>query len=188
MRIRLALAVLVVLCVPSWAQEALTAEEKGWLAKASRIDENGWMRVKIAGEPFERGFQHGYLVAAEFKDAWRVYDAMTLQTMGLGLDFFVEKAAAMHKPKIPPEQLDEMSGIAAGLTTAGVPTTLDQIIGWNAYMEITGYWWPTVASQYKAAAPGAQGMSKAKSHCSEFISTGSETTYGKIVIGQESFT
>lgn len=170
------------------AQDALTAEEKGWLTKATRSDNNGWVHIKIGGAPFERGFQHGYLLAAEFKDAWRVYDAMTLQTTGLGLDFFVEKAAELHKTKIPPEQLEEMRGIAAGLTKAGAATTLDQIIGWNAYMEITGYWWPTVAAKYKAAAPGAQGMSKAKSHCSAFIATGVATTDGKIVIGHESFT
>ena len=175
--------------VQAVAEEALTEEERGWLAKASREEVNGWIWLKTGGQAFERGFQHGYLVAAEFKDAWRVYDAMTLQTIGLGLDFFVEKAAAMHKPLIPKEQLDEMSGIAAGLTKAGVPTTLDQIIGWNAYMEMTGYWWPTVASQYKGAAPGAyQGASKAKSHCSAFVATGSATTDGRIVIGHQSFT
>ncbi|MCD6058592.1 MAG: hypothetical protein K0Q89_2122 [Thermomicrobiales bacterium] len=43
----------------------LTAEERGWLERASRTDVNGWIRLNIAGAPFERGFQHGYLVAAE---------------------------------------------------------------------------------------------------------------------------
>ena len=170
------------------AQDALTPEEQGWIDKASRTETNGWIWLKTGGAPFERGFQHGYLVADEFKDAWRVYDAMTLQTTGLDLAFFVDKAAEMHKPLIPQEQLDEMSGLAAGLTKAGVPTTLDQVIGWNAYMEMTGYWWPTVASEYKNAAPGAVGMSKAKSHCSAFIATGSATADGKIVIGHTSFT
>lgn len=191
-KIRLALAALVVFSgfavVEASAQEALSGEEKGWLAKARRSEADGWIHVKIGGEPFERGFQHGYLVAEEFKDAWRVYSAMTVETTGLGLDFFVDKAVELHKALIPAEQLDEMRGIAAGLTKAGVPTTLDQIIGWNAYMEMTGYWWPTVASQYKSAAPGAVGMSKAKSHCSAFIATGSATADGKIVIGHESFT
>ena len=183
-----ALVVMIAFHLPASAgAENLTAEEKGWLQKASRQDINGWIWLKTGGAPFERGFQHGYLVADEFKDAWRVYDAMTLQTTGLDLDFFVSKAVELHKPKIPQEQLDEMSGIAAGLTKAGVPTTLDQIIGWNAWMEMTGYWWPTVASQYKAAAPGAYGA-EAKSHCSGFIATGSATTDGKIVIGHESFT
>jgi hypothetical protein len=73
------------------------------------------LRVKIAGEPFERGLQHGYLVAVEFKDAWRVYDAMTLQTIGLGLDFFVEKAAAMHITADAAKAMS-MGAVSAGLT------------------------------------------------------------------------
>ena len=131
----------------------LTEEERGWLEGASRNDVNGWVHLKIAGAPFERGFQHGYLVAAEYADAVRVYEAMTYQTMGFDYSFFVEKAVEFHKSKITPELTEEMEGIAAGLTAAGVPTTFDDIIGWNAYMELTGYWWPTVASQYVNDAP-----------------------------------
>jgi len=33
-----------------------------------------------------------------------------------------------------------MEGITAGLSAAGVSSTLDDITGWNAYMEMTGYW------------------------------------------------
>ena len=55
-------------------------------------------------------------------------------------------------------------------------------------MEMTGYWWPTVAAQYKGAAPGAQGMAKPRATAAAFIATGSATTDGQIVIGHESFT
>ncbi|HEX2281499.1 MAG TPA: twin-arginine translocation signal domain-containing protein, partial [Thermomicrobiales bacterium] len=58
----------------------LTVEERGWLERASRDDVNGWIHLKIEGMPFERGFQHGYLAAAEYADALRVYEAMTYQT------------------------------------------------------------------------------------------------------------
>ncbi len=170
------------------AAEPLTEEESGWLAKASRSDESGWIHLTIGGAPFERGFQHGYLIAEEFREAWRVYDAMTYQTTGMTLDFFVAKAAEMEKPLIPEEQLEEMRGIAAGLSKAGVAMTLDEIIGWNAYMEITGYWWPSVASDYRNVAAGAVLPSAAKSHCSAFIATGAATADGRIVIGHESFT
>jgi uncharacterized protein CbrC (UPF0167 family) len=162
----------------------LTEEQRGWLERASRNDVNGWVHLKIEGAPFERGFQHGYLVAAEYADALRVYEVMTYQTMGFDYSFFVDKAVEFHKSKITPELTEEMEGIAAGLTAAGVPTTFDDIIGWNAYMEITGYWWPTVASQYVNDAPNGN----RKSHCSAFIATGSATTDGRIVIGHQSFT
>lgn len=169
---------------PAATSAALTAEEAGWLAQATRQDINGWIHLRIGGAPFARGFQHGYLTAAEYADALRVYEAMTYQTMGFEYGFFVEKAVEFHKDKITPELLEEMSGIAAGYSKAGFPTTVDDIIGWNAYMEITGYWWPTVASQYVNDAPNGN----RKSHCSAFIATGSATTDGRIVIGHESFT
>ncbi len=47
------------------APAPLTDEQRGWLAKASRRDLDGWLHVSIAGAPFERGFQYGYLVADE---------------------------------------------------------------------------------------------------------------------------
>ncbi|KAB2873945.1 MAG: hypothetical protein F9K43_05125, partial [Bauldia sp.] len=92
MKLRTAFAALVacgLLAGAALAEESLTEEEKGWLAEASRTEINGWIWLKTGGEPFQRGFQHGYLVAGEFKDAWRVYEAMTLQSTGLDLAFFV---------------------------------------------------------------------------------------------------
>lgn len=169
---------------PDATPRALTDQERGWLEQATRTDSNGWIHLRVGGEPFARGFQHGYLVAAEYADAIRVYEAMTYQTMGFDYAFFVEKAVEYHTSKITPELTSEMEGIAAGLTAAGVPTTLGDIIGWNAYMEMTGYWWPTVASQYVNSAP----LGTRQSHCSAFIATGSATADGRIVIGHESFT
>ena len=55
----------------------LTDEERGWLERASRNDVNGWIHLRIEGAPFERGFQYGYLVAAEYAEALRIYEAMT---------------------------------------------------------------------------------------------------------------
>ena len=98
-----------------------------------------------------------------------LYDHVTPYRTRPDVAFFVEEAVKLHKDKITTELIAEMEGIAAGYSKAGVPTTLDDIIGWNAYMEITGYWWPTVASQYVNSAP----TGNRKSHCSAFIATGS---------------
>lgn len=170
--------------VPTGSPVPLTDEQQGWLAQASREDVNGWVHVKVQGAPFARGFQHGYLTAAEYAECIRVYSEMTYQTLGMDYSFFVEKGAELHKDKITPELTQEMEGIAAGYTAAGVPTSLDDIIGWNAYMELTGYWWPTVATQYANQAPSGN----RKSHCSAFIATGDATVDGRIVLGHESFT
>lgn len=163
--------------------EPLTAEQEAWIAEASRTDVNGWLYVRVGGEPFQRGFQHGYLVAKEWADAVRVYSYFTLQTIGMDYSFFVESAAKMHTHLVPEEMMEEVKGLAAGLTAAGVPATADDVIGWNAWMELTDYWWPTVATKYAKSAP----KGPRDGHCSAFVATGSATADGKIVIGHTSF-
>lgn len=74
-----------------------------------------------------------------------------------------------------------MRGIAAGLTEAGVPSTLQDIIGWNGWMEIVYSWWPLNEEKYAHDAP------KAKIRCSSFIATGTDTADGKIVLSHSTF-
>ena len=38
------------------------------LAKATRVDTNGWINVHLEGTPREIGFQHGWLLATEIDD------------------------------------------------------------------------------------------------------------------------
>lgn len=161
----------------------LTDAQRAALAKAERKDINGWHYITVQGEPYEIGFEHGYLLVDEFKDAIRVYTHMTLETMGMDYSFFVEQAVKLHKDKIPQEYLEEMQGMADGFTAGGFPTTLDDVIGWNAWMELTGYWWPQVAAQYSNNPP----MGPKGSHCTGFVATGSATVDGRPVIAHESF-
>jgi len=156
------------------------------ISKSKRDVVNGWIHVQVQGDPYERGFQYGYNVAEDYKEAVRVYEAMTYQSYGMTLSFFVNSSVEFHKSMVDQELLEEMTGIAAGLTKAGVPTTVDQIIGWNGYMEMTGYWWPTVQKNYATAPKPPTAFAKA--HCSAFVATGNATADGKIVIGHESFT
>ena len=162
---------------------SLTKEQEVIVAKASRKDENGWHYLTVQGKPYEIGFQHGYLLVNEYKDAIRVYDRMTLEYYGMEYSFFVNEAVKLHKDKIPEEYLEEMQGMADGFTAGGYNTSLDDIIGWNAWMELTGYWWPQVAAQYSNNPP----KGPRSSHCSGFVATGSATTDGKPVIAHESF-
>ena len=58
---------------------------------------------------------------------------MTLETLGMDYSFFVEQAVKLHQAHIEQEYLDEMQGMADGFTAGGFPTTLGDIIGWNAW-------------------------------------------------------
>ena len=164
----------------------LDAKQQAIVDRASKESINGWKHVKVTGTPYECGFQEGYLLADEYADAIRVYDYMTLQSYGMTYQWFVEQGAKMHKDKIPERLTQEMQGMADGLTAAGVESTLDDIIGWNAYYEITGYWWPLHAAEIVGAMPENISVPKA-SHCSAIAATGDATADGKPVLAHEAF-
>ena len=205
------LIALSALLIAQTCYAGLTSKQKHMLSLASKTTKNGWIQINIQGKPYERGFQYGYLVSKEFADAYRTFKYMTYQQTGVTLKTFTKVAVKLDKPKIPKEYLQEMQGIADGLTAAGVPMTLNQVIGWNAYTGISEYWWPAIGSQHftKYVKPGLLNESNLKLHtmsknhhfsfktltnhfkhrygCSAFLATGKATADGKIVIGHETF-
>lgn len=161
----------------------VSGRKRELIQQARREVRDGWIHVVIAGDAWERGYQYGAVIAEDYAEARRTFSAMTFETLGNTLDFFSEHAERMHKHHLGDELLEELEGTAEGMTDAGVPTTVRDLIGWNAWMEMTEYWWPTVADQFtNTTPPGPRG-----SHCSAFIATGSATSDGKIVLGHESF-
>ncbi len=159
--------------------------EKTYYKKGYRYHKNGWNYVHIEGTPYERGFQHGYLTSDIYKKNLRCLSSLIYETEGMTYEYFVNEAVKMQKDKIPEELIEEMQGIADGLTKAGVPTTLDEIIGWNAFLEITENWWPYVKSDYVKNLSNKN--KKNNGRCSAFVATGKATKDGKIVIAHSSF-
>jgi len=153
--------------------------------KGFRYDKNGWIYIHIEGEPYERGFQYGYLIAEEYKKAYQCYLDITLHSLGITMDFIVKEAVKMQKNKIPDEFLEEMKGIAAGISARGNLTTLDEIIAWNAYIDIAEGWWSNAKSNYTSFLPIIKEKTKAK--CSAFIATGSYTKDNNIVMTHSTF-
>lgn len=146
-----------------------------------RFTQNGWIYVHIEGDPYERGFQHGYLVAPELKQILRSCRYLTYFNTGMKWEFFVESAQKLWAKKIDKEFIDEMKGIAAGARAAGTDISWQEVLAWNGYEELTDYWWPTVMDQVYAS------DGDNKEHCSAFIATGSWTKDGKIVVAHNSW-
>ena len=114
----------------------LTNSEKVSFDKGYRYEENGWVFVHIEGAPYERGLQHGYLLAEEIQEALRVNSYTAKWDTGEDFEFFVEAADRMFTPKLDEEFLTEIKGIAAGATEAGVEVTYQELIAWNGLMEL----------------------------------------------------
>jgi hypothetical protein len=161
-----------------------------------RYPQAGWTVVHIEGEPFDRGYQHGRLLASEIteyvkclarqqshkapEDGWR----LTRTLVG-----------ATFLRKFDREQLDEMRGIADGAAAAGAtfdgrPIDLIDIAAANVQVE-----YETLDAALAAQPTGQEGARFPRpaapkwtppppaDHCSAFAATGPATADGKLVIG-----
>jgi Phospholipase B len=160
---------------------AQTAEQKAWLAKAARADRAGWIALHVEGTPQERGFQHGYLLAKEIGEALRVRREVWRHQTAMEWPWLLDRVKAVFAPKVDPENLAEMEGIAAGMKAAGVAATRDDIVAYNAWFDIF-YWWPKEKDKLGAKAPDAP-----HEGCSSFIATGSATADGKVVLAHNTW-
>lgn len=160
----------------AWAQSdnnSTSVYDKGY-----RFDKDGWIYLHIEGAPYERGFQHGYLLAPELGEIFRTLKYITFQDTGMTWQFFVNESERAFSSQIDQEYLEEIKGIAAGANLRGVNITWQDIMAWNGRDELVDYWWPTVEDSVYSAD---------KEHCSAFIATGSYTSDGKIVLAHNSW-
>ena len=75
----------------------MSAEDQAPLLEgAHRQDSEGWIRLHIHGGPYQRGYQHGYLLAAELRTALREIDYLLRIDTGIGFDWFARNAEALY--------------------------------------------------------------------------------------------
>jgi hypothetical protein len=150
------------------------------LQNARRFYKNGWILLHIEGTPYERGLQHGYLLAREIGDVLKTLEHITLFNTGKQFHFFVDVADKMFTPHIDKEYIEEIRGIADGAAAAGIQTSFEEILAWNGYMELVNYWWPRAQKKHEEHAAEKQ-------HCSAFIATGAATRSQGIVMAHNSW-
>ena len=180
MKKKLLLLFSVLICfysVQSQTETKLTNEQKVSLSKANLYEKNGWTYLHIEGNPEERGFQHGYLLAKEIDEALRDMNKIWEYNTATKWSWLIEKASEMFKSKIDSENMAEMNGIVEGMKARNIQTTIDELITYNGLTELSGYWWPTIKDTISPNTP-----TPTKESCSAFIATGSMTDDGKIVM------
>jgi len=150
-----------------------------------RFSRDRWVYVHLQGTPSQVGFQHGYLLAPEIANGFKVVALTNVRGTGKSHAFFRRAARQMLWPKVEPEYQEEIQGIHEGLLARGVRMDLDDVIWLNAMEELSDYYVPWYDSQNKTAelrqitSPG---------NCSAFVATGSATRSGEIVIGHNAWT
>ncbi len=162
---------------------------------AYRFPQAGWIVLHIEGEPYERGYQHGTLLAPEIAAylrccaavrGWKAPAEAWAQTRTITNALFLRR--------FDKEYLEEMKGIADGASAAGArfadrPIDLLDIAALNAWIEVE-----FLDAALEATPTGLEGLRfphaqpRAKprrpdDHCSAFAATGPATADGKIVFG-----
>ncbi|MGA2555350.1 MAG: C45 family peptidase [Verrucomicrobiota bacterium] len=158
----------------------LSDQQQQWLRTAERHERAGWIYLHVEGGPRERGFQHGYLLAKEIAECLRVVRADWRHGSSMEWSWLISHTKGFIQPAIDPENRTELQGIVEGMTAAGLPTTYDEIVTYNAELELEWYWWPLAS---KKLTDGTDLVKKPKQSCSSFIATGRMTKDGGIVLG-----
>src|SRR5438094_558704 len=136
--------------------DPLTVQRYG---PAYRYPQDGWIILHIEGKPYERGYQHGRLLAPEIAAHLRCFAAVqNSKAPSDGWRTTRTLTNALFVRRYEKEYLEEMKGIADGATAAGArfdnrPIDLVDIVGLNAWPEID-----TLDSALNATANGLEGM------------------------------
>jgi hypothetical protein len=183
-RIALLLAgwVLVAGSLPLYAQQVKPgAHLKGAFRKPAQ---NGWIYVHLEGTPFDMGFQHGYLLAAEIQDAERLIAWEQTRNSRKDWNFFRNAAKEMMWPHIEAQYREELQGISEGLKAQGVNLDVWDVVALNAFCEWE-YYIKEYDRQHRAK---VQDRPSVPEHCSAFVATGSYTKDGKVIIAHNAWT
>ena len=170
-----------------------TREAVQTFGPAYRYPSAGWIYLHIEGAPYERGYQHGHLMAREIPE----YLARCAAELGTKeqWEHYRTTSNALFLRGFDREIMEEMRGIADGASDAGAKwlnrrVDLMDIVVANVTVELG-----ELASAVSTTATGLEGLGFSKpayaggnrdsamDHCSAFAATGPATRDGKMVIG-----
>ena len=179
--------------ISSSTEEWPSREAVQTFGPAYRYPAAGWIYLHIEGQPYERGYQHGHLMAREIpqylercaavlgsKDRWDEYRTTANALFLRGFDREIQ---------------EEMKGIAEGASDAGARWKDRRIDLLDIVVANTTVEMGELASAVTKTPTGLEGLSfdappyadrkgdSVKDHCSAFAATGPATRDGKMVIG-----
>ena len=164
---------------------------------AYRYPAAGWIYLHIEGKPYDRGYQHGYLMAREIPEylkrcAYDLGGKADEQTWNV----YRTEANALFLRGFDQEILEEMRGIADGANANGAKwfnrkLDLVDIVLANTAVEMGELrgavnMTPTGLESFTFDAPAYAAQPKKDAptdHCSAFAATGPATRDGKMIIG-----
>ncbi len=176
--------------------EFIPLETVRWSGKGFRYEDRGWIVVHIEGEPFERGYQYGSLVADEIVAYINKLGVLANEAdPEAGWRRLRFECDTIFLRTYDEEYLREMKGIAAGAAAAGAEAwersldlvdivTINSVVDLGQLedaIEVT----PHALTGEAFVAPDEEiEIAPEKHSCSAFAATGPATATGDIVFGQ----
>lgn len=129
----------------------------------------GWTILNIYGEPYQRGFAHGYLLSNELKESINSFAFIVENELLIPFEKYLNVCTEIIKPIIVndyPEYYEEIRGISEGALSKKINVSIDYLIAWNSLLSMYSYFRNNTAYR-----------------CSAFIATGNATEDGEIIMG-----
>jgi hypothetical protein len=180
----------------SSADEWPAAQAVQTFGPAYRFPAAGWIYLHIEGKPYDRGYQHGYLMAREIPEYLkRCAFEITGKSDVSSWEMLRTSANALFLRGFDREILEEMRGIADG-ANANSAKWLDRKIDLiDLVVANTAVEMGELRSAMATTPTGLEGLdfaqppyapakkSPSREHCSAFVATGPATRDGKMIIG-----
>lgn len=176
--------------------EFIPMEKVRWFGEAYRYDENGWIYLHIEGEPYERGYQHGFLLSNEIVSyIEKLAIRANSENPSHGWNEMRLLADSLMLRKFEPEFLEEMKGIADGAVKAGArifdrPIDLLDIVTVNSAVDLG----QLSSALFRTSHPLSKidflkeedeiNMPDSLHKCSSLLATKPASSDGRIVFGQ----
>lgn len=129
---------------------------------------SGWKKVYIYGEPYIRGYAHGFLLFEELSRVKTVLPFIITDQLNITISEYMKKNKETIVPIVKKryfEFYEELRGISDGARYKGIDISVDYLIAWNAFLSLYSHY-----------------MDGNNERCSAFIACGDATEKGDIVM------
>jgi hypothetical protein len=152
-------------------------------------EKNGWKTLYVYGDPFERGFAHGYLLYDELKRVLKIFPFVVKEVLHTTIKEYLKVSNRIILPIIKKNEeiYEEIRGISAGAKHCGIKISVEFLVAWNSYMSLYGEF-KKGSTEDGNAPPSDKKMAGNNERCSAFIATGNATKHGDIIIGHTTHT